>query len=136
MKTSLYLLFISVFLYSSSNDQNRVKVSCDEELKLTDFTMELITNRYNQASPIYKGGSFFPIQNTYGGNDWILTYRDSICARFRHFKTEANATHDYEFHFIKKRGIIYCQVDIYGDTSLKQIVELKNQDCFDPNFSE
>lgn len=110
-------------LISCQNNEIKVNVVGMEDkakiilLTYADKTGNIIYNHLKQEKDI---------PQRYGENDWILTYSDSLCARFRHIKYNRRDTHSYFFSFFKSGEHIYCKVLIKGESPIDDTLKLDN----------
>ena len=68
---------------------------------------------------IYRDGYYYDIPNVYGENDWIIYYKKRQIIHFRHFKTNSQNNHIYNFKFRKADDSILCIVNIIGNNCMK-----------------
>ncbi len=110
---------ILVFTLISCEKENSLKLNCVPPLKKEDFKIELqVLGSQQPITHVFDGKNQQEIVNEYGENDWRINWKDSLFADFRHFKTNRNDKHDYEFNFYTKHNLIYGDVTIKGISSL------------------
>ncbi|MES2765245.1 MAG: hypothetical protein V4642_05220 [Bacteroidota bacterium] len=77
---------------------------------------------------IFDDFKIYKIPEGYGENDWYLSYKDSLWASFRHFKTKNWRDELYQFHFFKTdKDSISCKVTITGSNYTESRVLILNQ---------
>ncbi|NVK07939.1 MAG: hypothetical protein HWD89_02730 [Tenacibaculum sp.] len=125
MRSIKYLLLILIFsLFSCKKNNLNIKVTKD--VKKNDLKIMLKTLDENNKPKnylIFNEGSKNDIPNGYGENDWTVYYKDSLIVSFRHFKTNRNHKHDYNFDFNFLNGEFKYSISIDGNDTFN----LKNQ---------
>ncbi|WMX13169.1 hypothetical protein [Aureispira sp. CCB-E] len=80
--------------------------------------LDLFKNR-NKYTIIFEGEKKNSIANSYGENDYLITYDNKYYLSFRHFKFSPNHQHNYEFKFIPQNNSIILSVFIDGESGMK-----------------
>ncbi|HEY1054634.1 MAG TPA: hypothetical protein VGE24_05845, partial [Emticicia sp.] len=104
IKTYL-LFFLGVCLNSCQNNEINVEAVGMESSKVKIVLLTIA----NQSGDIIYNHSEQQVEipQEYGENEWLITYSDSLCTRFRHIKYNRNDKHSYHFRFFKTEGDIY-----------------------------
>lgn len=100
--------------------KNKANVQVGENLDIKDVKITL--KAYDGGNPltnftIFKDGLSKKVPNVYGENDWKVYYNDSLVLKFRHFKTNARNTHEYNFNLNLENNELKLLVDIKGDNN-------------------
>ncbi|MEN8123350.1 MAG: hypothetical protein ABFS35_23635 [Bacteroidota bacterium] len=129
-KIIIYIVIGIIVIFNACNKKNHFDANFKDGLNPKDFKIELRIIYSTPRLIIFENGLAKNIPNGYGENDWIITYKDSVCYRIRHFKTRGKEPHDYSFQFYKEENNIYCQIEISGINNLKRTVLLKPDNCY------
>lgn len=66
------------------------------------------------SKTIFNGFEIGFLVTDYGENDFLVTYDDVYYFEFRHFITNRNDRHIYNFDLYKNNDTVFCKVNIYG----------------------
>lgn len=122
----LYTLLFSI-VSSCSRENNQLDLTFDSATTRHDVKIRMEVLGSVPVTEIYNGNTEFAIPNGYGENEWRFTYKDTLQAYIRHFKTNRNDRHSYKFTFREEKGKYFVDVDIKGASPLKLKEELKSK---------
>jgi len=122
--------FIILLLNIGCSKSNTLEVVVSENFNANDFKIELIIIYSTPLITVYENNKIRTIPDGYGENDFIVSYKDSLCARIRHFKTDEEEKHNYKFRFYEKKGDVCCLIEIIGLCDMKEFVKLEKKDCY------
>jgi hypothetical protein len=123
MKKRILAFLLFPFIGACGN-KNRLNIKVAEDIKRKDIKIVLSALHGSSNIAIYENELQKPIPNLYGENDWVITYKDSITAKFRHIKTNRNDYHTYFFSIYKKGMAIMADFEVEGISELKKTLEL------------
>lgn len=120
MKQIFFITLIMSFFFFSCG-KNKINVQVGKNLNIKDVKITLKAD--DGGSPItnftiFEDGISKRVPNVYGENDWKVYYNDSLIIKFRHFKTNARNTHDYNFGLNLENNGLRILVDIKGDNDM------------------
>jgi hypothetical protein len=117
MKKYFFLLFVSALFGCKENTINVNFQNLEDKLSINLSTMKSNSAIYEKKKQTNE------IPYIYGENDWYLTYDDTLCLKFRHFKTNKNDSHNYNFKFSKEGKDIFCYINIKGETNMSSKIK-------------
>lgn len=121
MKKINQLLLCTFIFLSSCSKKNNLELIFADSLNKKDFKIEMEVLGSNTAKKvIFDGKKEYNILKEYGENEWYFTYKDSLYAYFRHFKSNRNDCHNYKYLFSKKNNTISVEIAIDGISKVKR----------------
>ena len=123
----IIICILSVILFTIYSDQNRLDLTFGDGIRKQDIRVRMEVLGSVKMTEIYNGSKEFDIPNGYGENEWHFSYSDSLQGYIRHFKTNRKEKHDYNFSFFKENEQYFVGVNIEGDQTLKDTIELKRK---------
>lgn len=115
MKILNKIILLFFVLLCGCNKKNTLNLNFSENMKKSDFKIEIkVLGSTLPKKVIFDGENEYQIPNEYGENEWYFKYKDSMLAYFRHFKTNSNDIHNYNYFFKREGNNVFVIINIDG----------------------